>query len=195
MKHFTGIAIIAAVLMLSLGCKKERSAEEIAAIAQAKADSTDSVNTAVRNARRVKFEEDAARKAQLRATAIEERIKKGRSFKNAKGKVIYIKADEMPSYTGGEAEMMKYLQNNVQYPQAAKDLDKEGTVFVDFVIDKTGQVTDVDASDSVNSDVDQLLKDEAIRVVSSMPKWTPAKEKGKPVDVAYSIPITFQMEQ
>jgi TonB family protein len=195
MKHFTGIAIIAVVFMLSLGCKKERTAEEVAAIAQAKADSTDSVNTAARNARRVKFEEDAARKKQLRATAYEQRVKAGRSFKNAKGKLIYIKADEMPSYTGGEAEMLKYLQNNVQYPQAAKDHDEEGTVFVDFVIDKTGQVTDVEANDSVNSDVSQLLKDESIRVVSSMPKWTPAKEKGKPVDVAYSIPITFQMEQ
>lgn len=177
------------------GCKKERTAEEIAAIERAKADSTDSVNSAERTARRARFEEMTSTKEARRKAALEERIKKGSSYKDAKGKTIYIKAEEMPTYEGGESAMTDYFRNNVQYPQAAKDNDEEGTVFVDFVIDKTGMVTDVTATDSVNTDVNQILKDEAIRVVSSMPKWTPAKEKGKPVDVAYSIPIKFQLEQ
>ncbi len=181
-------------LSATQSCKKERSAEEVAAIEKAKADSVDSVNTAERNARRVKFDEITASKKERLRLAQEENLKKGNTFKNSQGKIIYIKADEMPVYTGGEEQMMKYLQDNVQYPQAAKDHGEEGTVFVDFVIDKTGKVTDVAASNPVNSDVSKLLIDESIRVVSSMPSWTPAKHKGKPVDIGYNIPITFQMQ-
>jgi periplasmic protein TonB len=194
MNRITGLAMLVLALAFTQSCKKERSAEEVAAIAQAKADSTDSANVSEKNARRVRFEEQAAIKKEKRRLALEESIKKGVSYKDAKGKVIYIKADEMPTYTGGEAEMTKYLQDNVQYPQAAKDNGDEGTVYVDFVIDKTGKVTDVVATDSVNSDVNPLLIDESKRLVSSMPNWTPAKQKGKAVDVAYSIPITFQLQ-
>jgi protein TonB len=122
-------------------------------------------------------------------------LKAGNPYKDAKGKMVYIKADEMPVYSGGENEMMKFLENNVNYPQPAKDNGDEGTVFVDFIIDKTGLVTDVVATDSVNTDVNQVLKDEAVRVVSSMPKWTPAKQNGKPVNVAYNIPIKFQLQE
>ena len=194
MKYILGIASVVLALASTQSCKKERSAEEVAAIAKAQADSTDSVREVERNARRARFDELTANKEKKRRLAQEENLKKGNSFKDANGKLIYVKAEEMPTYSGGNDEMTKYLQNNVNYPQAAKDNGDEGTVFVDFVIDKTGQVTDVVATDSVNNDVDQTLKDEAVRVVSSMPKWTPAKEKGKPVNVAYSIPIKFQLQ-
>jgi protein TonB len=195
MKYITGIVMLVLALAFTQSCKKERTAEEIAAIEQAKADSTDSVNTSARNARRARFEELAASKKEKRRIALEESIKKGDSYKDAKGKVIYIKADEMPVYTGGDEGMTKYIQDNVQYPQTAKNNGDEGTVYVDFVVDKTGAVTDVVATDPVNSDVNKELIDESIRVVSAMPKWTPAKQKGKAVDVAYSIPITFQIRE
>jgi TonB family protein len=194
MKHITVVVMVLIALSATQSCKKERSAEEVAAIAKAKADSVDSVNTAELNARRAKFEEVTASKKERLRLAKEESLKKGNTYKNAQGKLIYIKADEMPVYAGGEEQMTKYLQDNVQYPQAAKDNGEEGTVFVDFVIDKTGKVTDVVATDPVNSDVSKLLIDESIRVVSSMPAWTPAKHKGKPVDVGYNIPITFQIQ-
>ena len=69
----------------------------------------------------------------------------------------------------------------------------EGTVFVDFVIGANGIVREVVVKDAPGEDVDPSFKTEAIRVVSSMPKWTPGKQNGKPIDVSYSLPVTFQI--
>ncbi|HTE34865.1 MAG TPA: energy transducer TonB [Chryseolinea sp.] len=188
--------LIAAILMQGCNFKsKEATEADAAAKAKVTADSLDDIAIAERTAKRDKLEKEIADKTERRRLAAIEKAKKSESYKDAKGKTIYIKAQTMPVYAGGDEEMMKYLKANLQYPDNAKDAGEEGTVFVDFVIDKTGKVGDVVATDAVNSDVNPALKDEAVRVVSNMPKWQPAKHKGKNVDAAYSIPIKFQLEQ
>jgi TonB family protein len=190
----------ALILLLSIaliqGCNfktKEATAEEVAAKEKVKTDSIENAATAERTIKRDKLEKAIADKAERRRLAVVEKTSKGESYKDAKGKTVYIKADEMPVYTGGDAEMMKYLKDNLKYPDGAKDSGEEGTVFVDFVVDKTGKVKDVVANDAVNDDVNSLLKNESVRVVSSMPNWKPARNKGKTVDAAYSLPIKFQL--
>ena len=89
--------------------------------------------------------------------------------------------------------MRKYLRDNLKYPESAQDDGVEGTVFVDFVVDKKGAVTNVSATETTMTTVDSALVNEAVRVVSVMPAWTPGTQGGKPVDVAYSIPITFEL--
>ncbi|HEX6892694.1 MAG TPA: energy transducer TonB [Chryseolinea sp.] len=190
----------ALILLLSVailqGCNfksKEATEEEIAASAKVISDSVENDALAERKLKRARLEQEIADKAERRRLAVIEKVSKGESYKDAKGKTVYINADEMPVYVSGDGEMMNYLRDNLKYPEDAKDNGEEGTVFVDFVIDKTGKVTDVVANDAVNDDVNPLLKDESIRVVSTMPNWKPARHKGKVVDAAYSIPIKFQL--
>ena len=190
----------ALILLLSIaliqGCNfktKEATAEEAAAKEKVKTDSIENAAIAERTIKRDKLEKAIADKAERRRLAVVEKASRNESYKDAKGKTVYIKADEMPVYTGGDAEMMKYLKDNLKYPDDAKDSGEEGTVFVDFVVDKTGKVKDVVANDAVNDDVNSLLKNESVRVVSSMPNWKPARNKGKTVDAAYSLPIKFEL--
>lgn len=181
---------------LMQGCNvkpKEVTAEEVAAREKAAKDSTENAATEQKSIKRAELEKSIADKAEKRRLAAIEKVKKSESYKDSKGKTIYMKADAMPVYTGGNSEMMKYLKDNLQYPNTARETGEEGTVFVDFVIDKTGKVTDVVANDAVNDDVNSFLKTESIRVVSTMPDWKPATHKGKIVAAAYSIPIKFEL--
>ena len=196
MKLSSQVLILLLSAALIQGCNfktKEQTAEEVAAREKVKTDSIENAATAEKNIKRDKLEKEIADKAERRRLAVAEKTSKGESYKDAKGKTVYIKADEMPVYTGGDAELMKYLKDNLKYPDDAKDSGEEGTVFVDFVVDKTGKVKDVVANDAVNDDVNQLLKDESVRVVNAMPNWKPAKHKGKTVDAAYSLPIKFEL--
>ncbi len=98
---------------------------------------------------------------------------------------------KMPLYPGGFQEMFKYLQNNINYPPQATIAHIEGRVIVAFIIEKDGSLSDVRIAKSVHP----LLDAEAIRVVSSMPKWNPGLENGDPVRVKYTIPITFRLKE
>lgn len=93
-------------------------------------------------------------------------------------------AEEMPSFPGGETAMMQYLRDNIKWPEGNTT---SGRVIVGFVVKKDGSIGDVAVKRSVNPVVDA----EAVRVVSSMPRWTPGKSDGKPVDVQYLLPIQF----
>lgn len=95
---------------------------------------------------------------------------------------------------GSQEQLEKYVQDNITYPESAKIDQIEGTVFVDFVIGSDGVVRDVEVSETTSDDVKQNLSEEAVRVVSNMPKWTPGKKGGKAVDTRVSLPITFQLE-
>ena len=88
--------------------------------------------------------------------------------------------------------MNKYLTDNLNYPKEALDNGAEGTVYVDFIVNEDGMVSEIAASDFVG-DIDQTLKDEAVRVVASMPAWVAGRQNGKNVSSAFSIPITFQI--
>ena len=101
-----------------------------------------------------------------------------------------LNPENMPKYPGGMSAMMKFIQKNMKYPEDAKEAKKEGRVLCSFVIDKTGEVTEVKVAKSSGT---QSLDDEAVRVVSLMPNWEPGTEGGKPVRVLYTIPLVFKL--
>jgi len=97
--------------------------------------------------------------------------------------------EEKPGFPGGEEAMIKWISANVKYPEIAKENGITGKVFVQFVINKEGKVTDV----QVIRGVDPYLDKEAVRVVSDMPAWTPGKQRGKTVKVSFQLPINFKL--
>lgn len=146
-------------------------------------------------AKRARIEHERSEKMEQRKLALEEKIKGGSTYKDASGKVVYYKAESDPAFVGGEDAMNKYIQDNIVYPETAKENGEEGTVFVDFVINEKGKVSDASATDYVGDNVDQALTHEALRVVNSMPTWTPGRHNGTAVSTAFSIPITFRLER
>ena len=97
----------------------------------------------------------------------------------------------MPKFKGGNKAMMEFLMMNMKYPESAVKAKQQGKAVVGFVIKKDGTVSDVYIVKSTGYDV---LDNEAMRVVKSMPAWEPGKQKGKPVDVKYFVPITFRQK-
>lgn len=104
---------------------------------------------------------------------------------------IFTVVEEMPEYPGGRKAMYSYLGENIKYPAKAKENKVEGTVYVSFVVLEDGSVSNVSILRGVGSGCDE----EAIRVVKAMPNWKPGKQKGKPVNVQYNLPIKFSLEQ
>lgn len=102
---------------------------------------------------------------------------------------VYQIVEQMPQYTGGEEAMMKYVSENIKYPQAAKDKNIAGRVFVSFVVEKDGSVNEVKVMRGIGGGCDE----EAVRVIKGMPKWKPGIQKGKPVRVSYMMPINFKL--
>lgn len=99
------------------------------------------------------------------------------------------KVDEMPSFPGGESAMKSYLSSTVKYPIVAQENGVQGRVIVQGIINKDGSLSDVKISRSIEPSLDR----EALRVVKAMPKWRPAKIKGRPVRTKCSIPIVFRL--
>ena len=99
--------------------------------------------------------------------------------------------EKRPSFPGGMGALMQYLKGNVDYPIEALKENIGGRVVVAFIVEKDGSLSDVRIAKSVHP----LLDAEAIRVVSSMPKWNPGLENGNPVRVKYTIPVTFRLEE
>ena len=102
---------------------------------------------------------------------------------------FFMVVENMPEFPGGDAGLMKYIQKNVKYPPIAKEYNITGKVFVSFIVDKSGSVSDV----KIARGVDKSLDAEALRVVKSLPKYKPGKQKGKPVRVMITIPINFTL--
>lgn len=103
---------------------------------------------------------------------------------------IFMVVESMPAFPGGEASLNKYLYENITYPQMAKESGIQGRVFVTFVVEKDGTVTDVRVLRGIGGGCDE----EAIRVVENMPKWAPGKQRGKPVRVQFNLPIKFTLQ-
>ncbi|MBK6730050.1 MAG: energy transducer TonB [Bacteroidetes bacterium] len=99
-------------------------------------------------------------------------------------------AEVMPTFKGGDDAMMKYLSESIQYPADAKEKGEQGKVYVGFVIDEKGNVTDA----VVKRGVSATLNAEALRVVNAMPQWTPGEQDGKKVKVEYVVPIYFKLK-
>ena len=99
---------------------------------------------------------------------------------------IFQVVEDMPAFPGN---VTKWISKNVIYPVLAMENGIQGKVFVQFVIEKDGSITDVKVSRGVDASLDK----EAVRVVKAMPKWKPGKQRGKPVRVSYTLPIFFQL--
>lgn len=97
--------------------------------------------------------------------------------------------EQMPTFPGGDAALMKYLSSHIQYPQNAADNNVQGKVIVQFVVTKTGKVGDVKVVRSVDKDLDR----EAVRVCRSLPNFVPGRHNGQPVNVWYTVPVNFKL--
>jgi len=105
-------------------------------------------------------------------------------------KEIFTTAEEMPLYTGGEAERIKFLHDNIQYPQLAAEISVQGTVYIRFVVDSKGNITDAFVLRGIGGGCDE----EALRVLKAMPQWHPGKQNGKAVRVLFTMPIMFKLQ-
>ena len=112
------------------------------------------------------------------------------SSKGDEGEVFYV-VESAPLFPGGDGELMKFLQRNVRYPAAAQQAGIQGKVEVEFTVKKDGSVSDVKVIRSVNPELDA----EAVRVISAMPKWKPAEQRGTPVDARFEMPIVFRLSE
>ncbi len=106
------------------------------------------------------------------------------------GNEIYQIVEEMPEFPGGEDKLVEFVSKNLCYPQKAKEKGIQGRVFVGFIVEKDGSVSNVTNLRSVDS----VLDAEAMRVIQSLPKWKPGKHNGEFVRVSYQIPIFFKLE-
>ena len=102
---------------------------------------------------------------------------------------FFMVVENMPEFPGGDLGLMKYIQKNVRYPAIAKEYNITGKVYVSFIVDKTGSVTNV----KIVRGVDKNLDAEALRVVKSLPKYTPGRQMGRPVRVMFTIPVNFKL--
>ena len=103
---------------------------------------------------------------------------------------IFQVVEELPMYAGGMQELMKYLQMNICYPKEAQERGLQGRVIVQFVVNKDGSI----CNEQVVKSVDPQLDAEAIRVIRCMPNWIPGKQRGEPVRVRFTLPVTFRLQ-
>lgn len=103
---------------------------------------------------------------------------------------VFDMVEQMPSFPGGNAELMSFIAKNLKYPTIAQENGIQGRVTCQFVVGKDGQVRDV----VVVRPLDPYCDKEAIRVIMAMPKWIPGKQNGKPVAVKYTVPIMFRLQ-
>lgn len=110
--------------------------------------------------------------------------------KKAANDKVLEKAEVMPQFPGGDQAMMKFVSENVQYPEEAKEKEISGRVMVGFIVEKDGSISDVKVAKGIGGGCDE----EAVRVVKAMPKWKPGKQDGKTVRVSYTMPFFFKMQ-
>ena len=103
---------------------------------------------------------------------------------------VFTIVEEMPAYPGGDAKLYEYLGKNIKYPQIARESGIQGRVFVNFVVEPDGSVSNVKVMRGIGGGCDE----EAMRVIKTMPKWKPGKQRGKAVRVTYTIPVVFKLQ-
>lgn len=104
--------------------------------------------------------------------------------------IIHHHVAQMPMYPGGEAELYRYISDNLKYPVIDQENGIQGRVTLRFVVDKTGKIDKVEIVKGVSVNCDK----EAVRVVKSMPNWVPGKNNGEPVNVYFTLPIVFRLK-
>ena len=103
---------------------------------------------------------------------------------------IFTVVETMPEFPGGQGALLQYLAKSIKYPVIAQENGIQGRVTCTFVVNKDGSIVDAE----VIRGVDPSLDKEALRVINSMPKWSPGKQRGKPVRVKYTVPVTFRLQ-
>ena len=106
-----------------------------------------------------------------------------------KNDMVFDVVEVMPQFPGGQIAMLQYLMKNIKYPEQAMKKGIQGRVAVSFIVEKDGSISNVRPVHSVHP----LLDKEAVRVVKSMPKWSPGKQNGKPVRVRFNVPVMFKL--
>lgn len=112
-----------------------------------------------------------------------------RTERNASDEKIFDVVEQPPSFPGGQAALMSYLSKNVKYPEEALKDNVQGRVIVGFIVEKDGSVSNA----KIIRGVDSALDKEAIRIVMSMPKWTPGRQNGRNVRTKYNVPVNFKL--
>jgi protein TonB len=102
---------------------------------------------------------------------------------------IFTFVEEYPEFPGGDKALREYILNNIKYPEVARTSGITGTVYVQFVVEKNGSISDVKVVRGIGGGCDE----EAVRVVKSMPKWKPGKQRGMPVRVYFTLPIELKL--
>ena len=127
----------------------------------------------------------------LNITAYENKDIVEELWNNYESSIIYVYdvVEENPEFNGGMVKLYEYLEKNIQYPEMAKENGIQGRVYVQFVVLKDGTIRDVKVVKSVH----KTLDNEAKRVVKTMPKWTPGKQRGKAVNARFTLPIKFRI--
>ena len=103
---------------------------------------------------------------------------------------VFYMVEDMPEFPGGETALRKEITGSIQYPGIAVENDIQGKVFVSFVVAKNGEITNAKIARGIHPALDK----EALRVINSLPKWDPGKQKGEVVNVSYTVPINFALQ-
>ena len=128
--------------------------------------------------------------ASFSALALDSSNQKNKCDSSSRHEEVFIAVEQMPQFRGGETALMKYLQENVIYPEKAVKDSIQGRVVVQFLVDITGEVGEVKIVRSVREDLDE----EVVRLVKTLPKFSPGRICGKAVKVWYTLPVTFKLQ-
>lgn len=110
--------------------------------------------------------------------------------KEEKPEEVFKVVEQKPEYPDGEAAMLKFIYENIKYPPIARENGVEGTVYVRFVVEKDGSVSNTE----IVRDIGAGCGEEAMRVVKKFPRWNPGKQRGRPVRVYFNLPVKFKLE-
>ena len=105
--------------------------------------------------------------------------------------VIYVAAEMMPEFPGGQAELMKYLSSNIRYPSIAMEENIQGRVIASFVVEIDGKISNIEIVRGLGGGCDE----EVIRIIKNMPKWKPGKNRGETVRVKFALPVKFSLQE
>lgn len=125
----------------------------------------------------------------ITTTNVHKEVEEAKTAKTDITESVFIAVDQMPQFPGGDAALMKFLSNNINYPRVAMENGVQGRVIVQFIVTKNGSIGEVKIVRSVDRDLDN----EAIRLCKSLPNFIPGRMGGKPVNVWYTLPITFKL--
>lgn len=125
----------------------------------------------------------------LSSTASAQYVSTKRNTAKTQSQTAYRAVEQMPTFPGGDAALMKWIKSHLQYPKSAAQENIQGTVVVQFVVTSTGSIGDVRVVRSFDDEFDR----EAIRLCKSLPKFVPGRHNGKPVSVWYTLPVTFRL--